>query len=283
MSSPNAPRPAVEPPALAAVLAERVVVAFLRDEAQRAGFSRFVLGVSGGIDSAVALFLAVRAVGAANVSAAALPWRGSNPESLAHGRLVADAAGVPLEGFDLTAAAEGLLGVLPDPTPHRTGNVLARLRVVTLYDLSMARAALVVGTSNKTELLLGYGTQFGDLASALNPLGDLYKSQVRALARQLDMPSPMIDKPPSADLFEGQTDEADLGFTYDVADAVLHRLVDHRRRPADVVADGFDAGVVCAIESRMVRNQYKRTGPLLAKLSARTIGLEFRYPRDWRT
>ena len=184
---------------------------------------------------------------------------------------------------DLTDATEGLLAQLPEPTPHRIGNVLARLRMITLWDRSFAERALVVGTTNKTELLVGYGTMHGDLASALNPLGDLFKCQVRDLARHLGVPDIVVDKPPSADLAPGQTDEADFGFTYDEADAVLERLVDRRHAPEDIVAAGFDEELVRSIHGRVVRNQYKRRGPLIAKLSSRTVGWEFRYPRDWRT
>ena len=276
MSSPNALPLDTE-------LAEKVLVRFLRDETTRAGFDKLTIGVSGGIDSALSAFLAVRAVGRENLCALAMPWSGSNPESLEHGRLVAEAGGFDLEVVDLTAAAEGLLGVLSDPDQTRVGNVLARLRMVTLYDRSMALPGLVVGTSNKTELLLGYSTLFGDLASALNPLGDLYKGQVRALSRHLGVPDVVIEKAPTADLWAGQTDEGELGFSYDDADQILYRLVDLRRRPEDVIADGFDAGTVHTIERRMVRSQYKRRGPLIAKLSDRTISWEFRYPRDWRT
>ncbi len=276
MSSPSVPPLDTE-------LAERVLVRFLRDESRRSGFGRLVLGLSGGIDSAVAAYLAARAVGPENVICIAMPWRQSSSESLEHGRQVADAAGLRLDVADLTAAADGLIGVLPDPSPHRIGNVLARLRMVTLWDRSMADAALVVGTSNKTELLLGYGTLHGDLASALNPLGDLWKCQVRALARHLGVPAVVIEKPPSADLVQGQTDEGDLGFTYDTADAVLELLVDRRETPEQVVAAGFSREVVTDIHRRVVRNQYKRRGPLIAKLSRRTIGWEFRYPRDWQT
>jgi NAD+ synthase len=264
-------------------LAERVLVRFLREEAGRATFRRLVLGLSGGIDSAVAAYLAARAVGPENVICIAMPWRGSNPESLEHGQLVADAGGLALDVVDLTESAEGLISKLPQPTPHRIGNVLARLRMVTLWDRSFHEHALVVGTTNKTELLLGYGTMHGDLASALNPIGDLYKCQIRALARHLGVPTVVIDKPPSADLVEGQTDEGDLGFTYDEADAVLEHMVERREAPEAIVAMGFDPVLVESIHHRIVRNQYKRRGPLIAKLSPRTIGWEFRYPRDWNT
>lgn len=277
MSSPSVPPLDTE-------LAERVLVRFLRDESRRAGFDRLVIGVSGGIDSAVSAVLAVRAVGPENVHALAMPWRDSNPESLEHGRLVAEAGGFRLDVVDLTAAADGLLAELPaEMTDHRRGNVLARLRMVTLFDRSLAEHALVVGTSNKTELLLGYGTLYGDMASSLNPLGDLYKCQVRALARHLGVPAEVIEKAPSADLWAGQTDEQELGFSYDEADAVLYRLVDLRTPPEALVEQGFDEELVRAVDERVVCFQYKRRGPLVAKLSRRTIGWEFRYPRDWRT
>jgi NAD+ synthase len=258
-----------------------VLVTFLREESARAGFSRLVIGLSGGVDSAVAALLAARAVGPGNLTALALPWRGSHANSLAHARLVAEAGGFDLEVVDLTAAADGLLAQLGDVDRTRTGNVLARLRMTTLYDRSAADRSLVVGTSNKTELLLGYGTLHADLASALNPLGDLYKTQVWVLARHLGVPDVVVDKPPSADLWEGQTDEGELGYSYEVADSILRRLVDDRDSPETVAAAGFDAALVERIARTVVRSQYKRRGPLIAKLSRRTIGWEFRYPRDW--
>jgi NAD+ synthase len=278
VSSPSAPR-------LNSELAERVLVAFLRDEARRAGFERLVVGLSGGLDSAVAATLAARAVGPANVFALALPARESSPQSLEHAHLVARAAGLALEVRPIGPAADAVLGSLGDvaPPPLRRGNVYARLRMVFLYDASAARQALVVGTSNKTELLLGYGTLHADLASALNPLGDLYKSQVRDIARHLGVPAVVLEKPPSADLWPGQTDEGDLGFTYEQADAVLFRLVDLRASLDEVAAAGFPRALVERIARLVQRTQFKRRPPMIAKLSARTIGWEFRYPRDWGT
>jgi NAD+ synthase len=276
VSSPSAPR-------LDTDLAERVLVAFLREETKRAGFERLVVGLSGGVDSAVAAFLAARAVGADKLQAIALPARESSEESLAHARLVAKAGGFDVDVREIGPAADALLASLGDTTPVRRGNVYARLRMIALYDASAALPALVVGTSNKTELLLGYGTLHGDLASALNPLGDLWKCQVRELARHLGVPAAVIDKPPSADLWPGQTDEGDLGFTYAEADAILHLLVDARSSPEEVVAQGFAEPTVRRIVRTMMRNQFKRRPPMIAKLSARTIGWEFRYPRDWGT
>ena len=276
MSSPSAPR-------LDTDLAERVLVAFLREETRRAGFERLVIGLSGGVDSAVAAYLAARAVGPDKLHAIALPARESSEESLAHARLVAKTGGFDVVVREIGAAADALLASLGDTTPLRRGNVYARLRMIALYDASAALPALVVGTSNKTELLLGYGTLHGDLASALNPLGDLWKCQVRELARHLRVPAAVIDKPPSADLWPGQTDEGDLGFTYAEADAILHLLVDARSSPEEVVLQGFADATVRRIVRTMMRNQFKRRPPMIAKLSARTVGWEFRYPRDWGT
>jgi NAD+ synthase len=269
VSSRNAPRLDTE-------LAERVLVAFLRDETRRAGFA-------GGVDSAVAALLAVRAVGADKLHALALPAHESSAESMEHARLVARAGGFELEVREIGPASEALIASMGDTTPLRRGNVYARMRMIALYDASAALPALVVGTSNKTELLLGYGTLFGDLASALNPLGDLYKRQVRDLARHLGVPAAVVDKAPSADLRPGQTDEGDFGFTYEDAEAVLWRLVDRRASPEEIVAEGFERKLVERIVRMVSRSQFKRRMPMIAKLSARTIGWEFRYPRDWGT
>jgi len=275
--------PSPSGPALDTDLAERVLVAFLRDESARAGFGKLVIGLSGGVDSAVAALLAARAVGADNVRAFALPARESSSESLAHAKLVADVGGFALHVREIGAAADALIASLGETTPLRRGNVYARIRMIALFDASAAEGALVVGTSNKTELLLGYGTLHGDLASALNPLGDLWKCQVRALARHLRVPNAIVDKPPSADLWPGQTDEGDLGFSYAEADAILHRLVDWRASPEQVIAEGFAEATVRKIVRAVARTQFKRRLPMIAKLSARTIGWEFRYPRDWGT
>ncbi|MGB0686039.1 MAG: NAD(+) synthase, partial [Planctomycetota bacterium] len=165
----------------------------------------------------------------------------------------------------------------------RRGNLFARLRMVTLYDRSAREHGLVFGTSNKTELLLGYGTQHGDMASAINPIGDLYKAQVVALSRHLGVPQAIVDRPPTADLWAGQTDEEELGFTYDAVDALLHRLVDRRMTPGRLVADGFPRDFVDHVAERVRRNQYKRRPPLVAKVAARTVNLDYRYARDWGT
>jgi len=259
---------------------ERILLAFLREETASAGMKRAVLGLSGGIDSAVVCVLAARALGAGNVMAVMMPTSISDPRSRTDAELVIRQTGVNERLFDATEMAEAYLRHAPGADQVRRGNVYARCRMIVLYDLSAEVGGLVLGTSNKTELLLGYGTLFGDLASAINPIGDLYKTQVRALAEHLDVPESIRSKPPSADLWQGQEDETELGATYADLDALLVRLVDGRESPARLVEDGFDPEFVRTIVHRIRRNQYKRRPPLIAKLSTRTIGPDFRLPRD---
>lgn len=262
-------------------LVEELLVRFLRAEAAKFGFRRAILGLSGGIDSAVSAALAARAYGPDAVLGVMMPYRTSSPASEGDARTVAAALGIRLDKTDISAMADGYLSGLPDADRLRRGNVMARCRMIVLYDRSVPERALVVGTSNKTELLLGYSTQFGDAACALNPLGDLYKHQVWQLARHLGLPAQVIDKPPTADLFEGQTDESELGFSYAEADAILHALVDERRTVAETAALGHPIGLVERIVARMAANQYKRQPPLVAKLGERTVTHDFRYLRDW--
>lgn len=262
-------------------LVEQILVRFLREELGAAGFERAVVGLSGGVDSAVSAALAARALGPQNLLCVLMPYRTSNPDSAAHAELLVEHLGCASTLVDISAMADGYLGPQEVSDPTRRGNVMARCRMTVLYDLSVEWGGLVVGTSNKTEMLLGYSTQFGDGAHAVNPLGDLYKHQVFQLARHLDVPAEIVDKPPSADLFEGQTDEADLGFTYAAADRVLHQMVDRRASRADLLAAGHAAELVEAVARRVVRNQYKRLPPVIAKLSERTINMDFRYLRDW--
>lgn len=278
------------PPELNAELAERVLVAFLREEIERTGLRRAVLGLSGGVDSALVVELAARALGPERVLAVAMPYRASSAASLELARASAAHASVRLETVEISAAADALFaaaGVPDDPADAtarmRRGNVLARLRMVALYDRSARDGALVLGTSNKTELLLGYGTQHGDMASALNPIGDLYKGQVYALARRLGVPDEILRRPPSADLWEGQTDEQELGASYDALDALLHRMVDRRYSRARLAELGFEEGFLDAVAERVRRSHFKRRPPLIAKLANRTINLDWRYARDWGT
>jgi NAD+ synthase len=197
--------------------------------------------------------------------------------------MVIDALGIPSLTFPITDMADALIGQFPDMPAVRRGNIMARCRMIVLYDQSEAFRALVVGTGNKTEILLGYTTLFGDSACALNPLGDLYKTQVRQLARAMGVPEVIIEKPPTADLWVGQTDEGELGYTYAEVDQLLYLLVDQRYNPEDCVSAGFDEKFVRSVVERVRRNHFKRILPPIAKLSNRTIGYDFLYLRDWGT
>jgi len=273
--------PATAPlPTLDAPTVGRILERFLVEELRAAGTSRAVLGLSGGIDSAVVAFLAARALGPGAVTGVRMPATESSPGSLADAERVAAAAGIGTRTVPIGRMAAGYLDAVPDASDVRRGNVYARCRMIVLYDLSAELDALVLGTSNKTELLLGYGTLHGDLASAVNPLGDLYKTQVRLLAAHLGVPASVREKTPSADLWVGQSDEDELGATYEDLDRLLVRLVDERVPPDRLIDDGFDAEFVRATARRVRASQYKRRPPVIAKLSTRTIGPDFRYPRD---
>lgn len=259
----------------------RILEEFMRREIRRTGFGRAVLGLSGGVDSAVVAHLAVRALGRAAVTAVVMPYRSSSPESAAHAEEVVGQLGIVAERIDITPMVEGFLASVGDVGALRLGNVMARARMIVLYDRSMEHRALVVGTSNKTELLLGYGTLHGDMASAVNPIGDLYKTQVRALAAWLGVPKAIRDKAPSADLWPDQSDEQELGFSYDVVDRLLCLRVDARVGRDAAIGLGFRPEVVDRVERLLVRSQFKRRLPVIAKVSTRSIGWDFRYPRDW--
>jgi NAD+ synthase len=247
------------------------------------GFSKAVINLSGGIDSALSCYLAAEALGPQNVLAIRLPYRTSSPDSLEHAQQVIDALGVCSITVEITDMVDPLIGHFPEMSNVRKGNIMARARMIVLYDQSMAFNGLAVGTGNKTEILLGYTTLFGDSACALNPIGDLYKTQVRQLSSALGVPEAIVAKPPSADLWLGQTDEGELGYTYAEVDKLLYLLVDQRYLPAECVAAGFDEAFVKAVVERVRRNQFKRILPPIAKLSNRTVGYDFLYLRDWGT
>ncbi len=261
----------------------RVLVAFLRREIQRFGFTKAVLNLSGGVDSSLSCFLAAEAMGPENVLALLLPYRTSAPESAQHARQVVQITGVSSKTIDITPMVEPYLELESGMSDVRRGNVMARMRMIILYDHTVLWNGLAVGTSNKTEMLLGYGTLFGDMASAVNPLGDLYKTQVRQMARALGIPEAIIDKPPSADLWAGQTDEGELGFTYAEVDKLLYLLVDERYTPEEAVEAGSDARFVQTVWRKVRSAQFKRVLPLVAKVSRRDVGHDFLYPRDWGT
>jgi NAD+ synthase len=257
----------------------------VRAEVLKTGLKKAVLGVSGGVDSALSLALAVKALGAENVRAILMPYKYSNPDSLGDAVKLCEKFSVAHETVEITAMADAYFGREETMSSTRRGNVMARLRMIVLYDISARDGALVIGTSNKTEILLGYSTLWGDMASAVNPLGDLYKYQVFALSRELGVIPEILDKAPSADLWSGQTDEGEMGFSYALADLILFYWLERNYTVSAlkelVRAQGADEGVVDKVLKRVERNAYKRVMPVIAKISPVTIGREFRTPRDW--
>jgi NAD+ synthase len=262
-------------------LARKILTGFIQTEITRAGFSKAVLGLSGGIDSTLACYLAAEALGAENVMVVRMPYKTSSQDSLDHAQLVIDALKLPSLTIPITEMVDPLINRFPEMEPRRKGNIMARQRMIILFDQSEAFKGLVIGTGNKTEILLGYSTLYGDSACALNPLGDLYKAQVRQLSRDMGVPAPILDKAPSADLWVGQTDEGELGFTYEEADKLLFLLIDQRYTAQECVEAGFSEEFVRAVIQRVRRNQFKRVLPPIAKLSNRTVGYDFLYLRDW--
>lgn len=264
-------------------LVRKILTGFIHSEVTRAGFSRALIGLSGGIDSALSCCLAAEALGAQNVLAVRMPYRTSSPESLEHAQSIIDALGVQSITIPITDMVEPLLQRDPQMNNVRRGNIMARTRMIVLYDQSEAWRGLVIGTGNKTEIMLGYTTLYGDSACAINPIGDLYKAQVRQLSAEIGVPPVIVQKPPTADLWNGQTDEGELGFTYDDADRLLYLLVDLRYSPDECCAAGFEEKFVHAVVERVRRNQFKRILPPIAKLGSRTVGYDFLYLRDWGT
>jgi NAD+ synthase len=258
-----------------------LIITFIRDELAKPGFSRLILGVSGGLDSTVVAYLSVKAIGKGNVVAVVMPYKSSDPQNIKDAYAVADTLGLKKHTVDITPQVDAYFERFPEADLNRRGNKMARERMSILYDLSAVEKALVIGTSNKTEILLGYGTLFGDLGYALNPLGDLYKTQVRILAKHLGVPEKIISKAPSADLFTGQTDEGDYGFSYDDVDRLLSLLVDERYTIEQCEKAGFGRTLIDRVLKMIIANQFKRSTPIIAKLSNRTVGIDFRYPRDW--
>ncbi len=258
-----------------------MLVNFLRDEVHKIGFKKVILGLSGGIDSALVAFLAAEAFGAENVYTVMMPYKTSSKESVEHAELVVKATGIHTKKVEITPMVDPYFAMNEDMSSLRKGNMMARTRMNVLFDNSAKEGALVLGTSNRTEILLGYSTQFGDSASAINPIGDLYKAQVWALSEFMGVPKEVIDKKPSADLWEGQTDEQELGFSYRMADEILYYLTDERMRPEEVAALGYDENIIKSVIRRMKTAQYKRKLPVIANISGRGMGTDFKYPRDW--
>jgi len=270
-------------PAIDAEQAIGVIIGFIRSQLEQTGFGRLVVGLSGGVDSATVAYLVARAIGPDNLLAVRMPHRTSSPDAETDALRVVEALGCRTELVDITPMVEPMLALVSEGDEAglrvRRGNVMARQRMIVLYDRSACFDALVAGTGNKTEALLGYGTLYGDMACAIAPIGDLYKSQLRAVAEALGVPGEIVAKPPSADLWPGQTDEGELGATYDDLDRILFALVDRRWSVERCVKAGLDPALLAWVADRVARNEFKRQLPPVAKLSLRTPGIDHLYPR----
>jgi NAD+ synthase len=270
-------------------VARRVMVGFIRNQLQQAGFGRALLGLSGGIDSALVAYLVAEAIGPEMLLCVLMPYRTSSGESVEHARIVVDRLGCASEIVDISSMVDGYFGSAAelgaggegsrDASPLRRGNLMARERMCVLYDRSVQWGGLVAGTGNKTESLIGYSTLFGDSACAFNPIGDLYKSQVRQVAAAVGVPEAIIRKAPSADLWPGQTDEAEAGFTYPELDRLLFWMIDKRRTDEELVAMGFPAVAIERVKRLVAVSEFKRQVPPVAKLGPRTTGVDYLYPR----
>jgi len=268
------------PPKINAAFVEKVLVAFIRDEFGRCGCAKAVLGLSGGLDSAVAAALAARALGPAHVLGLIMPYGRAFPEDVRDAAAVARKLGLRTKTIDIAPQIDVYFAAHPAASRVQRGNKMARERMSILYDHSAREGALVLGTSNKTELLLGYGTVYGDMACAVNPVGDLYKTQMRDLAAHLGVPAAVRRKAPTAGLWPGQTDESDIGLPYEEIDAILCDLVEGRKTRREAVAAGHAAAAVDRVLRMIRRSGFKRALPPIAKLSIRSVGHDFLYPYD---
>jgi NAD+ synthase len=279
---PEPPEPLFELPRELAIdtdIARRVIGEFIRGQLRQAGFDRVVLGLSGGIDSALVAYLCAEAIGADRLLCVLMPYRTSSDASLADATEVVRRLGAASEVVEISPMVDAFFAADPEASPLRRGNVMARERMTVLYDRSATWGGLVVGTGNKTESLIGYTTLFGDSACAFNPIGDLYKSQVRQVAAAMGVPEEIIRKAPSADLWPGQTDEGEAGFSYPVLDRLLFWRIDKRRSDEEMAALGFDPEMVARVDRMIATSEFKRQVPPIAKLGPRTAGVDYLYPR----
>ena len=264
-------------------LVRTILTRFVQSEITRTGLGRAVINLSGGLDSALVSYIVAEALGPENILALRLPYKTSSADSLDHAQLVIDALGIQSKTISISEMADGLISQDPGMSNVRKGNIMARCRMIVAYDQSESFKGLVIGTGNKTEVLLGYTTLYGDSACAINPIGDLYKTQVRQLSRAFEIPLPIIEKAPSADLWIGQTDEGELGFTYEEVDKLLYLLVDQQFSPEECIEEGFKEEFVRSVVNRVRRNHFKRVMPPIAKVSSRTVPYDFLFMRDWGT
>ena len=260
--------------------AEKILTKFIKEELGKFNYKKGILGISGGLDSTVCAFLAAKALQPENVIGLILPYGEASKNDVKDAELVIEKSGIRSFAIDISPMVDAYYFQYPTERKILKGNKMARERMSILYDFSEREKALILGTSNKTELLLGYGTIHGDMACAINPLGDLYKTQVRQMAEHLGVPAKIRKKMPSAGLWPGQTDEEELGLTYDLIDQILFLLVDERKLPEEVISEGFSEKAVNRILSLIKCSEFKRKMPPIAKLSQRTVGLDFLYSYD---
>jgi len=242
------------------------LIEFIRTEFLKAGFQKGIIGLSGGIDSAVVAFLAAQALGKNNVLAVLMPYKTSSPESLADANLIVNQLGIRSEIIEITPMVDAYFARSGEMSAVRKGNIMARQRMIVLYDISAKEKGLVIGTSNKTEILLGYGTLFGDTACAINPIGELYKTQVWQLAEELGVPKKIIEKKPTADLWEGQTDEGELGFSYRHVDQLLQAMIDEGLKDDELLKQGYEKDFISKVQCLMKQNEFKRRPAVIAKI-----------------
>lgn len=257
------------------------LVKFIKEEIGKFGFKKGIWGLSGGLDSSVVSFLAKEALGEENCLALILPYKTSDPSAVEDAKNLAEWLGIRYKIIDITPMIDAYFSLHPTESKILMGNKMARERMAILYDYSAREGALVIGTSNKSELLLGYGTIYGDMASAVNPLGDLYKTQIYQLAENIGVPESILKRPPSADLWKGQTDEGEIGLSYRELDTILFYLVDLRLGIEDIESKGFPREKILYVKNLIISSQFKRKMPVIPKLSWRTVGHDFLYPRDW--
>ena len=260
---------------------EKILTAFIAEELSKFKIKKAILGLSGGLDSSVCTFLATRALGSENVIVLLMPYGDSFLKDVEDARNVVKKLGIKSEIIDISPMVDAFYEKYPSKSRIQIGNMMARERMSILYDFSMRHNALILGTSNKTELLLGYGTIHGDMACAINPLGDLYKTQIRQLASHLGVPDAILTKAPTAGLWEGQTDEKELGLTYEKIDKILYQLIDKRRTKKEVISSGYEKKDVEKIITLIKNSEFKRKFPPIAKISDRTVGHDFLFPYDW--
>jgi len=260
---------------------EKALTHFIREEVTKAGFQKVVVGISGGVDSALTAFLAVKALGKENVIGLSMPYRTSSKSSIEDARLVAETLEIEFHEIDITPQIDAYFRLFPDADNVRRGNKMARERMSILYDFAHWKRALVIGTSNKSELLIGYSTRWGDSAHDINPIGDLYKTQVWEMAEFVGVPERIVKKKPSADLWPGQTDEGEIGLSYRTLDQILIGYVDLRLRREELVEIGFEPKVVDRVLTMVKNSQYKRKLPIICKIAQRTVDKDFLYLRDW--